>query len=117
MRGSVRTRRIAIMCAAGLTALSLPAVAAPVAAGAATTTVSPSQDGAQSRALNPAAATISGDDREWIAADDSHQQLGLPVEGGDKVCISYHDLAGNINVDCSYSGGTAFTQHSQAIDA
>jgi hypothetical protein len=75
--------------------------------------VANSQDGGQTFTLDPKAATISGDDREWIAADDSHQSpLGLPLEGGDKVCISYHDVETyNINVDCSYDGGTTFTQH------
>jgi hypothetical protein len=82
--------------------------------------VSNSGDAGKTWQLTPNAATISGDDREWIAADDSHQQLGLPVEGGDKVCISYHDVETyNINVDCSYDGGLTFTQHAApgAIDA
>src|SRR5437764_15344230 len=38
MLRSVRTRRAAILCTAGLTALSLPAVAAPVADAATTAT-------------------------------------------------------------------------------
>lgn len=79
--------------------------------------VSNSQDGGQSFLLQPAAAKMVGDDREWIAADDSHQNvLQLPVEGGDKVCISYHDTAQNISVDCDYNGGLVFPQHSSAID-
>jgi hypothetical protein len=81
--------------------------------------VSNSQDGGHSFVLNPLSARVPGDDREWIAADDSHQSsLGLPLEGGDKVCISYHDAATfNIHVDCSYDGGLTFLQHGQAIDA
>jgi hypothetical protein len=80
--------------------------------------VSNSQDGGKSFMLQPAAAKAVGDDREWIAADDSHQNaLQLPVEGGDKVCISYHDTVQNISVDCDYNGGLAFPQHASAIDA
>jgi hypothetical protein len=80
--------------------------------------VSNSQDGGQSFMLQPAAAKAVGDDREWIAADDSHQNaLKLPVEGGDKVCISYHDTVQNISVDCDYNGGLVFPQHASAIDA
>ncbi|MGB9377328.1 MAG: hypothetical protein WCB04_07425 [Mycobacteriales bacterium] len=80
--------------------------------------VSNSQDGGKSFLLQPAAAKQVGDDREWIAADDSHQNaLQLPVEGGDKVCISYHDTVQNISVDCDYNGGLVFPQHSNAIDA
>ncbi|MDX6309731.1 MAG: hypothetical protein QOI06_2777 [Nocardioidaceae bacterium] len=79
--------------------------------------VSNSQDGGSTFMLQPAAAKMVGDDREWIAADDSHQSpLQLPVEGGDKVCISYHDTVQNISVDCDYNGGLAFPQHSSAID-
>jgi len=80
--------------------------------------VANSQDGGKSFLLQPAAAKMFGDDREWIAADDSHQDaLNLPVEGGDKVCISYHDTVQNISVDCDYDGGLTFPQHSSAIDA
>jgi hypothetical protein len=58
-----------------------------------------------------------GDDREWIATDDSHlNAIKLPVEGGNKVCISYHDTVQNISVDCDYNGGKVFPQHSSAID-
>jgi hypothetical protein len=63
--------------------------------------VSTSTDGGATWSLNPTAAQIAGDDREWIAAD-----------GASKVCISYHDLATfNVNVDCSYDAGRTFTQH------
>jgi len=80
--------------------------------------VSTSTDGGKTFTLNPVGAQVPGDDREWIAADDSHQNpLGLPVEEGPKVCVSYHDLAtSNIEVNCSYDAGTSFTQVSSAID-
>jgi Neuraminidase (sialidase) len=69
--------------------------------------VSTSQDGGQTWSLNPLAATISGDDREWIAA-----------EGAAKVCISYHDVATfNLDVNCSYDAGTTFTQLGEAFDS
>ena len=70
--------------------------------------VSTSMDGGKTWALNPIGATISGDDREWIAAD-----------GASKVCISYHDVATfNIDVNCSSAAGAAgtFTQLGDAID-
>ena len=68
--------------------------------------VSTSIDGGKTWALNPTSATISGDDREWIAAD-----------GASKVCISYHDVATfNIDVNCSYDAGATFTQLGDAID-
>jgi hypothetical protein len=68
--------------------------------------VSTSTNGGATWTLNPTGATIPGDDREWIAAD-----------GASKVCISYHDVATfNIDVDCSYDAGTAFTQLGDAID-
>jgi hypothetical protein len=80
--------------------------------------VSTSQNGGKSFSLDPAAAKLIGDDREWIAADDSRRgSLGLPVEGGQKVCISYHDTVQNISVDCDYTGGQLFEQHGSAIDA
>jgi hypothetical protein len=79
--------------------------------------VSTSQNGGRSFSLDPAAAKLIGDDREWIAADDSRQgAVGLPVEGGQKVCISYHDTVQNISVDCDYTGGQLFEQHGSAID-
>ncbi len=69
--------------------------------------VSTSTDKGQTWSLNPTSATISGDDREWIAAD-----------GASKVCISYHDVVTfNIDVNCSYDAGTTFTQLGDAIDA
>jgi hypothetical protein len=68
--------------------------------------VSASMDGGKTFVLNPIGATISGDDREWIAAD-----------GSSKVCISYHDVTtDNIDVDCSYNAGLAFTQLGDAFD-
>lgn len=80
--------------------------------------VSTSTDGGHTWSLNPVGAMIPGDDREWIAADDSHQSaLGLPLEGGQKVCVSYHDIATfNIDVNCSYDAGRTFTQLGDAID-
>lgn len=70
-------------------------------------TVSTSQDGGATWQLNPTAATIPGDDREWIAAD-----------GSAKVCISYHDVATfNIDVSCSADAGATFTQLGEAFDA
>ena len=63
--------------------------------------VSTSADGGATWALNPTSAQISGDDREWIAAD-----------GASKVCISYHDFATfNVDVDCSDDAGATFAQH------
>ena len=68
--------------------------------------VSTSQDGGRTWTLNPIGATVSGDDREWIAAD-----------GSSKVCISYHDVAtDNIIVNCSFDAGKTFTQVGQAFD-
>lgn len=68
--------------------------------------VSTSMDGGKTWTLNPIGATISGDDREWIAAD-----------GASKVCISYHDVATfNIDVNCSADAGLTFTQLGEAFD-
>jgi hypothetical protein len=68
--------------------------------------VSTSTDKGNTWKLNPVSATISGDDREWIAAD-----------GSSKVCISYHDVTTfNIDVNCSSDAGTTFTQLGDAID-
>ena len=68
--------------------------------------VSTSTDRGQTWTLNPVSATISGDDREWIAAD-----------GASKVCISYHDVATfNLDVNCSSDAGATFTQLGDAID-
>ncbi len=69
--------------------------------------VSTSHDGGASWLLNPTGATIPVDDREWIAAD-----------GANKVCVSYHAYAttNNLFVDCSYDGGTTFTQVANAFD-
>lgn len=72
-------------------------------------TVSTTSDRGATWQVNPTAARVPGDDREWIAAD-----------GARKVCISYHDFATfNIDVDCSYDAGATFTQHAVpgAIDA
>src|SRR5437868_10034384 len=69
--------------------------------------VSTSTNGGNTWALNPTSATISGDDREWVAADRA-----------SKVCISYHDVATfNIDVNCSYDAGFTFTQVGEAFDA
>lgn len=68
--------------------------------------VSTSTDGGYQWSLNPIGATISGDDREWVAAD-----------GASKVCLSYHDVATfNIDVNCSSDAGATFTQLGDAID-
>ena len=62
-------------------------------------TVSTSQDGGQTWNKNVLSATIPGDDREWIAADQA-----------TKVCISYHDIVTfNIDVKCSFDAGASFT--------
>jgi hypothetical protein len=69
-------------------------------------TVSTSQDGGKSWSKNVLSATIAGDDREWIAADQA-----------TKVCISYHDIVTfNIDVNCSFDAGASFTQLGSAID-
>jgi hypothetical protein len=68
--------------------------------------VSTSTDGGYQWSLNPTSATISGDDREWVAAD-----------GASKLCLSYHDVATfNIDVNCSSDAGATFTQLGDAID-
>src|SRR5712664_3707470 len=70
-------------------------------------TVSTSQDGGKTWSKNVLSATIPGDDREWIAADQA-----------TKVCISYHDIVTfNIDVNCSFDAGASFTQPGSAIDA
>ena len=70
-------------------------------------TVSTSQDGGATWSKNVTSATIPGDDREWIAADQA-----------TKVCISYHDIVTfNIEVNCSFDAGASFTQVGDAIDA
>jgi len=69
-------------------------------------TVSTSQDGGQTWSKDVLSATIPGDDREWIAADQA-----------TKVCVSYHDIATfNIDVNCSFDAGASFTQVGTAID-
>src|SRR5437016_4785635 len=69
-------------------------------------TVSTSQDGGTSWSKDVLSATIPGDDREWIAADQA-----------TKVCVSYHDIATfNIDVNCSFDAGASFTQVGTAID-
>ena len=70
--------------------------------------VSASKDGGATWSINPAGASVPADDREWIAAD-----------GASKVCVSYHALPAtdDIVVDCSFDGGTTFTQHASAFDA
>ena len=69
-------------------------------------TVSTSQDGGGTWNKNVLSATIPGDDREWIAADQA-----------TKVCVSYHDIVTfNIDVNCSFDAGATFTQLGSAID-
>jgi hypothetical protein len=69
-------------------------------------TVSTSQDGGATWSKNVTSATIPGDDREWIAADQA-----------TKVCVSYHDVVTfNIDVNCSFDAGAHFTQVGSAID-
>src|SRR5438094_229911 len=69
-------------------------------------TVSTSTDGGKTWSKNVLSATIPGDDREWIAADQA-----------TKVCVSYHDIATfNIDVNCSFDAGASFTQLGTAID-
>jgi hypothetical protein len=69
--------------------------------------VSTSRDGGATWSINPTSASVPVDDREWIAAD-----------GANKVCISYHaqPATNDIVVDCSFDGGTTFTQHASAFD-
>jgi hypothetical protein len=56
--------------------------------------------------LNPVGAIVGGaDDREWIAAD-----------GATKICVSYHDVEKNIDVNCSFDAASTFTQLASAID-
>ena len=70
-------------------------------------TVTTSQDGGATWSKNVTSATIPGDDREWIAADQA-----------TKVCVSYHDIVTfNIDVNCSFDAGASFTQFGTAIDA
>src|ERR1051325_3601729 len=70
-------------------------------------TVSTSQDGGKTWSENVLSATVPGDDREWIAADQAA-----------KVCVSYHDIVTfNIDVNCSVDAGASFTQLGSAIDA
>jgi hypothetical protein len=70
-------------------------------------TVSTSQDEGKSWSKNVLSATVPGDDREWIAADQA-----------TKVCTSYHDIVTfNIDVNCSFDAGASFTQLGSAIDA
>src|SRR5690348_2405664 len=69
-------------------------------------TVSTSKDGGSTWSKNVLSASVPGDDREWIAADQA-----------TKVCISYHDIATfNIDVNCSFDAGATFTQLGTAID-
>src|SRR6266699_3253410 len=69
-------------------------------------TVSTSQDGGTTWTKTVLSATIPGDDRDWIAADQA-----------TKVCISYHDIVTfNIDVNCSFDAGVTFTQLGSAID-
>ena len=69
-------------------------------------TVSTSRDGGNTWSKNILSATVPGDDREWIAADQA-----------TKVCISYHDVVTfNIDVNCSFDAGASFTQLGSAID-
>jgi len=69
-------------------------------------TVSTSQDGGTTWTKTVLSATVPGDDREWIAADQA-----------TKVCISYHDIVTfNIDVNCSFDAGATFTQLGSAID-
>jgi hypothetical protein len=72
----------------------------------ASVSVSTSTDNGASWTLNPLGTDVPGDDREWVAAD-----------GASKVCVSYHDLAVNLWVNCSADAGTTFTQLADAFDA
>ncbi len=70
--------------------------------------VSSSHDGGQTWFVNPVAANLPVDDREWVAAD-----------GASKVCLSYHAIAttDELVVECSYDGGLTFPQTASAFDA
>lgn len=67
--------------------------------------VSTSTDDGASWTLNPVGASVPGDDREWIAAD-----------GASKVCVSYHDLAANMWLDCSTDAGATFGAPTEVFD-
>ena len=63
-------------------------------ARAASITVSTSSDGGTTWSKNVTSATIPGDDREWIAADQA-----------TKVCVSYHDIATDARVQQALQDG------------
>lgn len=69
--------------------------------------VSTSKDGGATWLINPTAATVTSDDREWIAAD-----------GTSKVCVSYRAPvpATSIFVQCSFDAGLTFLQPASAFD-
>jgi hypothetical protein len=71
----------------------------------ASVSVSTSTNNGASWTLNALGADVIGDDREWIAAD-----------GASKVCLSYHDAAANMWVNCSNDAGASFTQIADAFD-
>lgn len=70
--------------------------------------VSTTKDGGTTWNLNPTAASVTSDDREWIAAD-----------GASKVCVSYRAPvpATSIFVQCSFDAGLAFLQPVSAFDS
>lgn len=69
--------------------------------------VSTTTDGGQTWAINPTGATVSIDDRPWVAAD-----------GQSKVCISYYaEALGSNAVSCSSDSGSTFTQAASTLDS
>ena len=70
--------------------------------------VSTSKDGGNTWFPNPTAASVTSDDREWVAAD-----------GASKICVSYRAPVPTtaIFVTCSYDAGLTFAQTASAFDA
>ncbi len=70
--------------------------------------VSTSKDGGKTWLLNPTGASVTSDDREWVAAD-----------GASKICVSYRAPVPTtaIFVNCSFDAGLTFAQTASAFDA
>jgi len=70
--------------------------------------VSTSKDRGNTWFPNPTGASVTSDDREWVAAD-----------GASKICVSYRAPVPTtaIFVTCSYDAGLTFAQTASAFDA